>query len=73
VKTVVSVSGGKDSTALLALAVVQEVPGLLAVFADTGHEHPPKGALNVIFGNHSTCVRRSARWATASGRTPSTN
>jgi hypothetical protein len=33
----------------------------------------PKGALNVIFGNHSTCVRRSARSATASGRTPSTN
>ena len=38
---VVSVSGGKDSTAVLALAVVQEVPNLLAVFAaDTGHEHP---------------------------------
>lgn len=39
-KTIVSVSGGKDSTALLALAVVQDVPGLTAVFADTGHEHP---------------------------------
>ncbi|MBL8659772.1 MAG: phosphoadenosine phosphosulfate reductase family protein [Rhodospirillales bacterium] len=38
--TVVSVSGGKDSTALLAFAVVSEAPDLLAVFADTGHEHP---------------------------------
>jgi len=36
---IVSVSGGKDSTALLALAVVQDVPNLQAVFADTGHEH----------------------------------
>lgn len=36
---IVSVSGGKDSTALLLLAIVQEVPNLQAVFADTGHEH----------------------------------
>jgi 3'-phosphoadenosine 5'-phosphosulfate sulfotransferase (PAPS reductase)/FAD synthetase len=36
---IVCVSGGKDSTALLALAVVQDVPNLEAVFADTGHEH----------------------------------
>ncbi|MCX5470508.1 phosphoadenosine phosphosulfate reductase family protein [Alcaligenes sp. A-TC2] len=36
---VVSVSGGKDSTALLLLAIVQEAPNLQAVFADTGHEH----------------------------------
>lgn len=37
---VISVSGGKDSTALLCLAVVLEAPNLQAVFADTGHEHP---------------------------------
>jgi 3'-phosphoadenosine 5'-phosphosulfate sulfotransferase (PAPS reductase)/FAD synthetase len=37
---IVSVSGGKDSTALLTVAVAMEVPNLEAVFADTGHEHP---------------------------------
>lgn len=37
---IISVSGGKDSTALLALAVVLEVDNMEAVFADTGHEHP---------------------------------
>ncbi|RRW59529.1 phosphoadenosine phosphosulfate reductase [Pseudomonas fulva] len=37
---VVSVSGGKDSTALLLLAIERDTPNLQAVFADTGHEHP---------------------------------
>lgn len=37
---VVSVSGGKDSTATLLVARAWEVPNLSAVFADTGHEHP---------------------------------
>lgn len=37
---VISVSGGKDSTAMLTLAVEQQVENLIAVFADTGHEHP---------------------------------
>lgn len=37
---VISVSGGKDSTALLLLAIEQETPNLTAVFADTGNEHP---------------------------------
>jgi len=37
---IVSVSGGKDSTALLLLAIERETPRLQAVFADTGHEHP---------------------------------
>jgi 3'-phosphoadenosine 5'-phosphosulfate sulfotransferase (PAPS reductase)/FAD synthetase len=36
---IVSVSGGKDSTALLLLAIEAGVE-IHAVFADTGHEHP---------------------------------
>ncbi len=36
---VVSVSGGKDSTALLLLAMERGAENLQAVFADTGHEH----------------------------------
>lgn len=36
---IVSVSGGKDSTALLLLAITQGAPNLRAVFADTGNEH----------------------------------
>lgn len=36
---IVSVSGGKDSTALLLLAIERDTPNLQAVFADTGHEH----------------------------------
>lgn len=36
---IVSVSGGKDSTASLLLALALEAPNLRAVFADTGNEH----------------------------------
>jgi len=36
---IVSVSGGKDSTALLLLAIAMGAPNLRAVFADTGNEH----------------------------------
>ncbi len=36
---IVSVSGGKDSTATLLLAIVLEAENLQAVFADTGNEH----------------------------------
>ena len=36
---IVSVSGGKDSTAMLLLAIEREVPNLRAVFADTDNEH----------------------------------
>lgn len=37
---VVSVSGGKDSTALALLALEREPENVKFVFADTGHEHP---------------------------------
>lgn len=36
---IVSISGGKDSTATLLVAIELEVPNLKAVMADTGHEH----------------------------------
>lgn len=35
----VSISGGKDSTATLLLAIERKVPNLIAVIADTGNEH----------------------------------
>lgn len=37
---IVSMSGGKDSTASLLVAVEQGVENLMGVFADTGNEHP---------------------------------
>lgn len=37
---IVNVSGGKDSTATLLLAIERQTPNLRLVFADTGHEHP---------------------------------
>lgn len=36
---VLSISGGKDSTALLLLALEREAPNMQAVFCDTGNEH----------------------------------
>ncbi|MEE1992112.1 phosphoadenosine phosphosulfate reductase family protein [Pseudomonas syringae pv. syringae] len=36
---IVSVSGGKDSTATLLVAIALDTPNLRAVFADTGNEH----------------------------------
>ncbi|WP_053130885.1 phosphoadenosine phosphosulfate reductase family protein [Pseudomonas sp. MIACH] len=36
---IISVSGGKDSTATLLVAIALEAPNLQAVFADTGNEH----------------------------------
>lgn len=38
VLNLVSISGGKDSTATLLLAIERKVPNLMAVFADTGNE-----------------------------------
>ena len=37
---VVSLSGGKDSTAMALLAIEREAENIIFVFADTGHEHP---------------------------------
>lgn len=36
---VISFSGGKDSTAMLLLAIERDTPDLSVVFADTGNEH----------------------------------
>jgi 3'-phosphoadenosine 5'-phosphosulfate sulfotransferase (PAPS reductase)/FAD synthetase len=38
-KNVINVSGGKDSTALLLLAIERGTENITAVFADTGNEH----------------------------------
>lgn len=40
VHNVISMSGGKDSTALAIVALERNTPNLRFVFADTGHEHP---------------------------------
>ncbi len=40
VVNLISVSGGKDSTATMLYAIEQETKNTRAVFADTGHEHP---------------------------------
>jgi 3'-phosphoadenosine 5'-phosphosulfate sulfotransferase (PAPS reductase)/FAD synthetase len=37
---IISISGGKDSTALLLLAIERQTENMQAVFADTGNEHP---------------------------------
>lgn len=39
IKNIVSMSGGKDSTATALLALTLDVKNLSFVFADTGHEH----------------------------------
>ncbi|MEX3625789.1 phosphoadenosine phosphosulfate reductase domain-containing protein [Viridibacillus arvi] len=37
---VISISGGKDSTAMWLLAIERDIPNLKVVFSDVGHEHP---------------------------------
>jgi len=37
---IINMSGGKDSTATLLLAIERQAPGIKPVFCDTGHEHP---------------------------------
>lgn len=75
---VVSVSGGKDSTALYLWAVDQFGPlGFRAVFADTGHEHPV--TLNYVRNLHLMAKGPEVEWVKADftekvkakGRTPS--
>lgn len=39
IKNIISISGGKDSTATALLAVAMETENMQLVFADTGHEH----------------------------------
>lgn len=36
---ILSISGGKDSTAMLLLAIERDVEDMMCVFADTGNEH----------------------------------
>lgn len=56
---IVSVSGGKDSTALLLLAIERETENLEAVFADTGHEHPETYTyLDYLQGRLGITIRR---------------
>jgi len=40
INNIISISGGKDSTATALLAIALETPNIKLVFADTGHEHP---------------------------------
>lgn len=40
VENIVSISGGKDSAATLAVAIAKDESNISGVFADTGHEHP---------------------------------
>ena len=61
---VVSVSGGKDSTAMYLWALEQwGRRGFVAVFADTGHEHPV--TLNYVRNLHSMAKGPKVHWVRA--------
>ncbi len=51
-KNIVSMSGGKDSTAMALLAIERDTEDLEFVFADTGHEH------EMTYEYCSTCIDR---------------
>lgn len=64
---VVSVSGGKDSTALYLWAIEQfGREGFRAVFADTGNEHPV--TLNYVRNLHLMAKGPAVEWVTADFR-----
>lgn len=77
---IVSVSGGKDSTALYCWAIEQfGADGFKAVFADTGHEHPV--TYNYVRNLHQFAGGPEVHWVKADfsekvkakGRSPSGN
>lgn len=70
---IISVSGGKDSTALLLLAIERETENMQAVFADTGHEHQQTyeyvqylndnvHPIRVVKADFSEDIARKRRW-----------
>lgn len=59
IHNVVSVSGGKDSTATLLLAIESGAENLKAAFCDTGHEHPEVyGYLDYLEQKVGVTIRR---------------
>ena len=54
---IISVSGGKDSAALLLLAIERETANLSAVFADTGNEHAQTYEYVEYLSNHVFPIR----------------
>lgn len=56
---IINISGGKDSTATLLLALQLNTPNVLPVFCDTGHEHPQTYAyLDYLESRLSISIKR---------------
>lgn len=55
---VISISGGKDSTAMWLLALERETQNLQVVFADVGHEHPKTYEYIEYLEKHLGSVKR---------------